>query len=536
MQRALRDETERHQQEVNALETRITSLTTELKSQTLSNQDLVTEINSLNEELRTANRVQDSLNQEIQDLKQKVFSGGRDSEYLRKLQAENSEFRAQIATLQGRVDAVSAQRDRLTRDVTGLQDQVNDTKAIEKEFGSVRAERDDLRKSTMAAQINVAKLKAQVNDQERLSVRERDSYESQFQSVKSQLDDTKRQLDSQTTRLRAAERSLADAREDLEREQAHARNLLSLHQSSPNADRAQKQNAEVRKLEDLLQQSRLRQAELGKINATQLDEINTLNRRVQRLEGELEVLQSRNPATTATATGDRALHSQLTLAKGQLADARAQLAQQDRESKQRLNDKSSDHELRDEIAQLKKKHLDNVQTKLKLEEQIRSLQRQISRLESDLKIYSAGSNDKDISRLQQLQSELSALREDSSQKEIKSQRTIRRLNNEIDSLRSHVEILTRDLQRVKKENQRRIATKTDEHKPSALTTQVEKRHSAELRGLGKQIRYLKAKLFREETFRLDLQYAKKFFLMQVSCYETLYPPPSLHSHIRADGS
>ena len=215
MQRALRDETERHQQEVNALETRITSLTSELKSQTLSNEDLVTEINSLNEELRTAKRVEDSLNQEIQDLKQKVFSGGRDSEYLRKLQSENGEFRAQIATLQGRVDAVSAQRDRLTRDVTGLQDQVNETKAIEKEFGSVRAERDDLRKSTMAAQINVAKLKAQVNDQERLSVRERDSYESQFQAVKSQLDDTKRQLDSQTTRLRAAERSLADAREDL---------------------------------------------------------------------------------------------------------------------------------------------------------------------------------------------------------------------------------------------------------------------------------------------------------------------------------
>ena len=414
------------------------------------------------------------------------------------------------------------QRDRLTRDMTGLHDQLNETKAIEKEFGSVKAERDDLRKSTMAAQINVAKLKAQVNDQERLSVRERDSYESQFQSVKSQLDDTRRQLDLQTTRLKATERSLADAREDLEREQAHARNLLSLHQSSPNADRAQKHNVEIRRLEDLLQQSRLRQAELGKINATQLDEINTLNRRVKRLEGELEVLQSRN--ITNTGAGDRALHSQLTIAKGQLADLRAQLAQQEHEFKQRLNDKSSEHELRDEISQLKKTQLDSVQTKLKLEEQIRSLQRQISRLESDLKIYSAGNDDdKDnISRLQRLQSELSALREDSTQKDAKSQRTIRRLNNELDSLRSHCEILSRELSRVKKENQRRVVAKTaDEHKPSALTTQVEKRHIAELRGLGKQIRYLKAKLFREETFRLDLQYAKKFFLMQVGCYDTL---------------
>src|SRR5271170_1299576 len=177
MQRALRDETERHQQEVQSLQSRITSLTTDLKSQTLSNEDLVTEINNLNEELRTAKRVEASLNQEIQNLKQNLFSGGRDSEHLRKLQAENGEFGAQIATLQGRLDAVSAQRDRLTRDVTGLQDQVNETRGIEKEFGSVRAERDDLRKSTMAAQINVAKLKAQVNDQERLSVRDHDSYE-----------------------------------------------------------------------------------------------------------------------------------------------------------------------------------------------------------------------------------------------------------------------------------------------------------------------------------------------------------------------
>ena len=440
---------------------------------------------------------------------------------MRKLQSEHAEFIAQIAGLQGRLDAVSAQRDRLTSDMMGLQDQLNETKHTEKEFGSVKAERDDLRKSTMAAQINIARLKAQVNDQERVSVRERDTYESQLESLKTQLDDTKRQLDSQTTRLKAAERSLADAKEDLEREQARARNLLSLHQSSPNADRARKQNAEIRQLEDLLQQSRLRQAELGKINATQLDEINTLQRRVERLEGELEVLQSRNTNNTGTAAADRTLHSQLTLAKGQLADALAQLAQQERDLKQRLNDKSAEYELRDEISRLQKKQLDSVQTKLKLEEQIRALQRQISRLESDLKIYSAGSSrEKDVSRLQQLQSELDALREDSSQKDVKSQRTIRRLNNELDSLRSHCEIVTRDLQRVKKENQRRAA-KNEEHKPSALTTQVEKRHVAELRGLGKQIRYLKAKLFREETFRSDLQYAKKFFLMQVSCYETL---------------
>jgi predicted nuclease with TOPRIM domain len=108
------------------------------------------------------------------------------------------------------------------------------------------------------------------------------------------------------------ERNLQDAREDLEREQQ------KYVARSPHG------NSEVRRLEDLLQQSRLRQAELDKINATHLDEINTLNRRVRRLEGELEatVQYSIQRHMSGNSSGDRTLHSQLTLAKGQLADAR----------------------------------------------------------------------------------------------------------------------------------------------------------------------------------------------------------------------
>ena len=46
-------------------------------------------------------------------------------------------------------------------------------------------------------------------------------------------------------------------------------------------------------------------------------------------------------------------------------------------------------------------------------------------------------------------------------------------------------------------------------------------HSAqmtELKGLVKQIQYLRAKCIREETFRADLVFVKKWFLMQVSMY------------------
>jgi chromosome segregation ATPase len=308
-----------------------------------------------------------------------------------------------------------------------------------------------------------------------------------------------------------------------------------------------------------LQQSRLRQAEFGKINATQIDEINTLNRRIERLEGELEAIQTahvQSAQNTLTVNGrdDKGLHKQLTLAKGQLADLKAKLAQQEREFEQRLEEQLAEKEaryaalteenleLKDEVDRLKKRQLENVQTKVKLEEQIRSLQRQITRLEADIPLPTSTNLASNAAvgdlqtRLNTVKKELELVKEDASQKETKYTTQIRRLQHEIDNLQTHSEALSRDLHLTKKESsatagllRRQLAEARDTIKrgPSALTSQAEKKHVAELKGLGKQIRYLKAKMFREETFRLDLQFAKKFFLMQIECFETLYGPADL---------
>jgi chromosome segregation ATPase len=50
----------------------------------------------------------------------------------------------------------------------------------------------------------------------------------------------------------------------------------------------------------------------------------------------------------------------------------------------------------------------------------------------------------------------------------------------------------------------------------------EQRHQGEIKGLVKQIQYLRSKCQREETFRADLAYSKKFFLMQIELYNTWY--------------
>lgn len=50
----------------------------------------------------------------------------------------------------------------------------------------------------------------------------------------------------------------------------------------------------------------------------------------------------------------------------------------------------------------------------------------------------------------------------------------------------------------------------------------EARHLGELKGLARQIRYLKAKVDREKGFRQDLSFTKSFFLMQINLYSSWY--------------
>jgi uncharacterized FlaG/YvyC family protein len=58
----------------------------------------------------------------------------------------------------------------------------------------------------------------------------------------------------------------------------------------------------------------------------------------------------------------------------------------------------------------------------------------------------------------------------------------------------------------------------DEKQLNSQLAATNRRHESELKGLVKQIEYLRAKCTREESFRSDLVFTKKFFLMQVKMY------------------
>lgn len=61
-------------------------------------------------------------------------------------------------------------------------------------------------------------------------------------------------------------------------------------------------------------------------------------------------------------------------------------------------------------------------------------------------------------------------------------------------------------------------------------TENESRHAGELKGLVRQIRYLKANVAREQGFRQDLSFAKNFFLMQINLYSTWYVNIFIYTH------
>jgi chromosome segregation ATPase len=57
-----------------------------------------------------------------------------------------------------------------------------------------------------------------------------------------------------------------------------------------------------------------------------------------------------------------------------------------------------------------------------------------------------------------------------------------------------------------------------DNNPPALDPAREKRHEGELKGLAKQISFLRARCEREEGFRKGLVWTKRWFLMQVEMY------------------
>ena len=111
---------------------------------------------------------------------------------------------------------------------------------------------------------------------------------------------------------------------------------------------------------------------------------------------------------------------------------------------------------------------------------------------------------------------------DRKQKEIEDlQQTLRGLRDarisSANDYEKHVKSLQRELTRSKHDA---ATLRSTLPLPSEYLSSQTHIHALELRGLSKQILYLKARLEREKSFRCDLSFAKEFFVMQINSFES----------------
>ena len=131
-------------------------------------------------------------------------------------------------------------------------------------------------------------------------------------------------------------------------------------------------------------------------------------------------------------------------------------------------------------------------------------------------------------RDRELRAQLKRIREERSLQAQKSTALASELDNVQASYEAVLEKLTRK-QRQWDDERKAIVSKVrftnmsiSEKGDSAQMEAAEKRHGAELRGLATQIQWLRARLGREEGFRVGLAYEKRYLTMRCDMYEAWY--------------
>ncbi|KAK9238684.1 hypothetical protein V1525DRAFT_400238 [Lipomyces kononenkoae] len=203
-----------------------------------------------------------------------------------------------------------------------------------------------------------------------------------------------------------------------------------------------------------------------------------------------------------------------------------------------------------ELKEVAQRKADSLSKKnIALNRQIQGLQRELrekdtelSNLESQLKLSDARSvkndSDKIKAQLKASQVELEAFKENATASQKNLQVAIKKLERERDHILSEHEASKRKLEATKLNFKKKLETLLGqkENKDRSLQALVHsrnqvaslereiskltKRHKGELKGLAMQIQYLRAKGDREHGFRADSAFLKRFFLLQISSFES----------------
>ncbi|KAJ5094463.1 hypothetical protein N7456_010324 [Penicillium angulare] len=482
LQDAIDSEKLRHTQEEAVLSRQIKELSDDLTQKRQIVDDQRSDLLTVRDELRVSRREEQSLKEKIQALEDEVV-------VLQSSLADEQQY-AKGRSQKGPSD-VDAQ----------LQKAIADRQTLRDQLANAHVELHDLRTSMVEMESERDELQAQI---ERAQTGEDPT---RFDREKLELRKTTTRLENEMKRLRDDKAALMEAKETLE------------NQLNSEIERATEEegrlSAEIDHLNNrLLAGSGSRDREL----TTAKTKVQRLERRAQ----ELEALISQQPVAEhehSTAHGD------LSVLRHNLDEARKRekiLLQREAEHK------TSTRSLKSRVSDLEKDlhdaHMNKFETNSpqnspsnKLHEELRSLRKQLSDAHRSIKEVKLKNRDleravmkeedqKDLHELLKsstIEAEALALKvseRDSRLNELKTQ--VRRIREERAFCVRKAESAVKELESV----QQQYAESLDKVSQGKSTSKT--RHEKEIRGLGKEIIWLRARLQREEKFRRDLAWSK----------------------------
>ncbi|KAJ5835125.1 Spindle associated [Penicillium robsamsonii] len=456
------------------------------------------------------------LNRQIQDLKDDLDKTRRDLDEKRdELLTAKQEARVSSREAQALVDKVRALEDEVIVLQSSLADEQelakgrqNGTSDLDKNLEKSIAERQKLRDQLANAHVEIFDLKSAAQEIEA----DRIELQAQLDRVQN-ADDTTRfnrdklELRKTVTRLENELKVLRDAKSSLEDQ------LVS--ESERFVSEEGRLSAEIDRLQDkLLAGSGNRDRELTSAKT----KVQRLERRAQ----ELEALLEQQPVVENEQSS---AHGDLSLLRHSLEEARKRekiLLQ--RESKQKTSAQSYksrveelEKDLHDAMMNKFESHSPHNSPSNKLHEELRSLRKQVAEAHRSLQKVNTKNREleraamkaedqkdfHELLRSSTLEAESLALKLSEREARLNELKThVRRIREERDAHKREAEAATKNLDLLQRRHDE-ILEKTSLSKSTSKT-----KHEKEIRGLGKEIIWLRARLQREEKFRRDLAWSK----------------------------
>ncbi|KAJ6115709.1 hypothetical protein N7523_006126 [Penicillium sp. IBT 18751x] len=482
LQDAIDSEKQRHEHEEAVLNRQIKDLGDELTQKRRIIDEQRSDLLTVREELRVSRREEQSLRERVQALEDEVVvlqsSLADEQEYAKGRQQKGS------SDVENQLQKAIADRQTLRDQLANAHVELHD---LRNSIAEVEAERDELH-----AQLNRGKT---ADDTTR------------FDSEKVELRRIATRLETELKRLRDDKEALMEAKEILEKQLGSEIERASLEEG--------RLSAEIDRLQDkVLAGSGHRDREL----TTARTKVQRLERRVQELE---MLLEHQAPLENEQSTA----HGDLSVLRQSLEEARRRektLLQREAEQKasaRTLKSRVSDLErdLHDALINKFDSHSLQNSPSDKLHEELKTLRKQLTDAHKALKEVKIKNRDleraamreedqKDLHELLKsstLEAESLALKvseRDSRLNELKNQ--LRRVREERAFCVRKVEAVKKDLEALQQRYNEALE-KVSIGKSSSKT-----RHEKEMRGLGKEIIWLRARLHREEKFRRDLAWSK----------------------------